>query len=160
MPTGFPDTQGTRPNTFGAGHIQRSDLVSRLLDAHHCNEFTDGEIGLTFTIRVKTLSGTTEQDVAIPKHIKCQVIDAWCIQHAAGGAADTAKLQKLPAGVAASAADISDAMDLNKADKVLTRVGTLDDAQWELDGTVGDVLRVTTASDATAFVFIRLQRVP
>ena len=155
-----PTTQGTRPNTYGAGHIQRADLCSKLLDAHHCNEFDDLEIGIPFVIRFETVSGTAAYDVAIPKHIKCQVMDMVVFQTAAGGAADTVKLQKLPAGVAASAADITDALDCNKSDNVVTRVGTIDDAECELDGTAEDVLRIATASGATVRGFVTLVRVP
>lgn len=148
----------TRPNTYGAGHVQREDLCSGLLDAHHTPKLEVQNAGIPFVIMYQTVTSVTNKDFAIPKGMKVIVYDIVCYLTGTGGAADTIKAQKLTS--AAVATDISDAIDCNAADKAVKRAGTIDDAQNELDGTAGDSLRIVQASDALARVFVYCVRIP
>lgn len=136
----------TRPKTYGGGLISGEEIRSSVLDGHHPKAFTGfTQMGLPILVQFQTVSGTSSYNFTMPR--KCKVIDMWAVQNAAGGAADTAKLTD-------GTNDITNALDLNKSDKVVTRVGTIDDAYSTIakDGT----LNVTTASDATADIFVLL----
>ena len=56
---------------------------------------------------------------------KMRIINVWCVNAAVGTASDTITIKN-------GATAISNAMDINKADKTVTTVGTLDDAQWDI----------------------------
>jgi len=76
---------------------------------------------------------TADLDWSVPMTMR--VIDVHTVKvTGAGGAANTAQLKN-------TAAPITDAMDLNVADDVVTRAGTIDDAAWKLPR--GGILRVT-----------------
>jgi hypothetical protein len=81
---------------------------------------------------------------------KTRVIDVWCVQTAAGGAGDTIIVKS-------GANAITDTMDCNKADNIITRAASLDDANWEI--AAAGTLRITGASAVTCEVFVRGIRV-
>ncbi len=105
-----------------------------------------GGIPLVFRITANALTG----DVDVVMTHKVRVIDAYCINTAAGGAADTITVKN-------GATAITDAMDINKADKVITRAGTIDDAAYEI--AAAGTLRITGASGATCEVVVTAIRV-
>lgn len=145
----------TRKNTMGGGHIQREELMHGLLDAHHCNKFPNQGLGIPFIARFQTAAGATTKDIVIPKHLACRVVKCWGVMTGAGGGGDTVRLKKVTA--AGASTDISDAVDVSAlGDKDVFEVGEIDDAQQDLAGE--DTLRVTTASDALAEVYVLLVR--
>ena len=79
---------------------------------------------LALIMRVKTAGGATASVTVVTAH-KLRVINVWCVNAAAGSASDTITIKN-------NATAISNAMDVNKADKTVTVVGTLDDAQWDI----------------------------
>lgn len=136
----------TRPNTYGGGVYSTEDLRASILDGHHPKAFTGfTQMGLPILVQFTTVSGTSAYSLTMPRKVK--VIDVWAVQNAAGGAADTVTVKN-------GSTAISDALDLNKSDKVVTRAGTIDDAQATIEKS--GTLALTTASDATADVFVLL----
>jgi hypothetical protein len=90
-------------------------------------------------------------DIEIRPSRKVRVIDVWCVQTAAGAAADTITVKN-------NTTAITDAMDTNKVDKTITRAGTLDNAAWDVDpnaSTPQDIV-VAGASATTCIVFIKV----
>ena len=110
---------------------------------------TTGSGMIPVIMRIPITALTGDVDVVIEN--KMRVVDAWVINTAAGGAGDTAQVKN-------GATAITDAMDMNKADQVITRAGTIDDAQWDI--AAGGTLRVTGASGATGVVFVSGLLVP
>lgn len=80
--------------------------------------------GLALIMRVKTAGGATASVTVTTAH-KMRIINVWCVNAAVGTASDTITIKN-------NATAISNAMDVNKADKTVTTVGTLDDAQWDI----------------------------
>jgi hypothetical protein len=93
--------------------------------------------------RIDAAALTGDVDVVLTH--KTRVIDVWCVASAAGGAGDTITVKN--AGNA-----ITDAIDLNVADKVVKRAGTIDDAFHEI--AAGGTLRVSGASAVNAVVYV------
>ncbi len=92
-------------------------------------------------------SDTTIFDANSP-HLR--VLNVWCIQRAAGAASDTISVDD-------GTDDISDVMDVNKADKIITRAAEIDDAKGEL--AEGSTLAVTWDvgnSDSDVFILCQL----
>lgn len=109
-----------------------------------------------FIVEIETASGMTgDQVTTLPYKFPCRVIDFWVIQIGAGGAGDTATL-KAVATDGSTERTISDALDCNKSDKVITRMGTLDDATADLEP--GECLRIETASNAVVRAYVVLAR--
>lgn len=113
------------------------------------NEYIHGSS--LFLVEFTTAASMTNNEVTTRAlNFPFRVIDFYAVQTAAGGAADTGTL-KAVAVDGTTERTISDALDLNKSDKVITRAGTLDDAAWNI--ATGEYLRVETASDAIAKFF-------
>lgn len=105
---------------------------------------TVGQAPVIHRLAIADAAGDTD---IVLEH-KTRVIDAWAVKKGgAGGAGDTVTLKN--AGTA-----ITDAMDLNVADKAVARAGTIDDAQYEI--AAGGTLRVTAAkaSDCECDVYV------
>lgn len=110
-----------------------------------------------FVVEMTTVASMTNNEVTTAAYrFPFRVTDFWAIQTAAGGAADTATL-KAVATDGTTERTISDVLDCNKSDKVVTRMGTLDDANADI--AAGEKLRVETASDATVRCYIRCVRI-
>lgn len=107
---------------------------------------TTGGIPLLFRVAAAALTG----NVDVIMDAKVRVIDAWCIATAAGGAGDTVTVSN-------GATAITDAMDLNVADKVLVRAASIDDAAHEI--AAAGTLRVAGASAVNAQVYVLAVRV-
>lgn len=110
------------------------------------NVNTTGGIPVLYRITATALTGDVDVTVAE----KIRVLDVWCVATAAGGASDTITVKN-------GSTAITDAMDLNVADKVLVRAGTIDDAQHEI--AAAGTLKVTGASAATCEVYVLAIRV-
>ena len=109
-----------------------------------------------FVVQKQTVAGTATY--TLPKlGFGTRLVDFYAVATAAGGAADTIKVQQLRAG---TATDITSTLDLNVSDKVLVRLvsgtGTIDDAVHTLKGT--DQYQIVTASGAVAMVYLVLVR--
>ena len=83
-----------------------------------------------------------------------QVLYAWGVMTAAGGAGDTAKVSRVREG---TTADITDTADLSVfSDTDQFDFSQLDDANW--DFRQGDILRVTSASSPALEVYVMCAR--
>lgn len=89
--------------------------------------------GIPVLFRINTASGATNTVNVTTTH-KIRVIDVWCVCTSAGSAAAT--LQVLSTGNA-----ITDAMDVNDADEIISRAASINDANHEI--AAGGVIRVT-----------------
>lgn len=99
--------------------------------------------GLLVLHQVTVPDGATG-DVDITLTHKTRVIDILVVKTtAAGGASDTITVKN-------GATAITNAMDLNVADKALVRAGTIDDAQWDI--AAAGTLRVTRTKASMANV--------
>ena len=106
-----------------------------------------GGVPVVFRITAATLTG----DVDVVMTHKVRVLDVWCVAvGGAGGAGDTIVVKN-------GATAITDAIDMNVADKVVVRAGTIDDAQYEIDAAAD--LTVTGASAVTCEVYVLAVRV-
>lgn len=86
-------------------------------------------------IRIVTAGGATaDTDTVLPTGT-WEFVDAFVVNRAAGTAGDTVQIKK-------DATAITDAMDINDADNVISRPATIDDAQISLIGGT-NVLRVS-----------------
>ncbi len=91
-----------------------------------------------------TSAGTASYTIA-HGGIKVRVLDVWFRNNAAGGSSDTITIKN-------GSTAITDVMDANKSDLVLTRAATIDGTQRDI--AAGGTLVVATASGATADVYI------
>jgi hypothetical protein len=105
-----------------------------------------GGVEVLHRITASALTG----DVDVTLTHKTRVIDVWCVQTAAGGAGDTIIVKN-------GANAITDTMDCNKSDQVITRALSLNDANWDI--AAAGTLRITGASAVTCEVFVRGIRV-
>ena len=95
---------------------------------------TNGGIPLIYRIVTPTAAGTINTVVKD----KIRIIDVWFVKTTAAGGAGAV----LTVSEAANA--ITDALDLNVADKIIVRAAEIDDAEHEIPA--GGTLRVVTAS--------------
>lgn len=132
---------------IGRGGTYRFQLTDTAIVS--VQELDAGDAGGAFPTSTKTVhvNSGTAGDVDVILSRKYRVIDAWCVNQGAGGAADTIQIKN-------GANAISDAMDVNVADQIVTRVSTLDNAQWEI--AAGGTLRVTNVSDPVVDVYVTL----
>lgn len=100
-----------------------------------------GAIPVLHRVMATALTG----DVTVVLTHKTRVIDVWTVAVGAGGASDTITVKNV-------ATAITDAIDLNKSDKVVTRAATISDAQCEI--AAGANLVVSGASAVNAVVYI------
>lgn len=99
--------------------------------------------GLTQLFRITAAALTGDVDVVVTHKIR--VLDVWTVQTAAGGAGDTIIVKN-------GSTAITDTLDNNKSDKVITRATTIDDAQHEI--AAGGMLKVSGASGVTCEVYV------
>lgn len=165
------DTKPLTSATVGAGTIDATALAAdavtttKILDANVTQAkialaSLDGTVakvvadanvigGLPVLHRVAVADGATG-DVDVTLTHKTLVTDVWLVKTAgAGGASDTITVKN---GTTA----ITDAMDINVADKAVVRAGTIDDAQYAISA--GGTLRVTrtkaSANNVACVVFV------
>ena len=112
------------------------------------NANTQGGIPVMHRIDIGDASGDT--DVVLDH--KTRVTDVHIVKTVAGGASDTVTVKN-------GATAITDALDLNVADKVIVRAGTIDDAQHEI--AAGGTLRVTAvkSTNPACIVYVHGLRV-
>ncbi len=101
------------------------------------------EAGIPVLHRI-TVADVATGNVDVVLDAKTRVLDAWVVKTGgAGGASDTIQLKN-------GSDAISDAVDINIADKVVARVGTIDDAYHEI--AAGGTLRVARTKSSGANV--------
>jgi hypothetical protein len=101
-----------------------------------------GGIPVVHRVTASALTG----DVTVVLTHKTRITDVVCINTTgAGGAGDTIIVKNV-------ATAITDTMDINKADKTITRAATIDDAQWDV--AAGANLVVSGASAVNCEVLI------
>lgn len=140
----------TRKNTLGGGHIPRENLVAGLLDAFHCNTFDPQMLGVPFIAHFKSVAGTNDKTITIPKNLPCKVVNVWGYMTGAGGAGDTVQLLNGTNAIT-PAKDVS-----GLSDKDYFTFASIDDA-YNIIASEG-TLKLTTASDALCEVFVLLIR--
>lgn len=100
--------------------------------------------GIPVVHRVDIANAATNSVDTVLKH-KTRVIDVWVVKtDGAGGLSDTIQVKNGATNV------ITDAIDNNKADKVVTHALTIDDAYHEV--AAGGTLRVTSTKASAANV--------
>jgi len=125
---------------IATGAVTLAKVSGNTLDATVAKNHaaSDTEAGLLVVHHVLAdQAGGADKDVIVTH--KVRVIDVVVQNKAAGGAADTITVKN-------GATAITDAIDTNKADKTVTRAGTIDDAQSLISA--GGTLRVTKADGA------------
>lgn len=129
-------------NAPGEGGLPRPGRLDSLTQVH-------GVAPIIFVFSVGNAAG--DVDKIMP--YKIRVIDAWAVKTATGGASDTVQVKN-------GATAITDALDLNVADKVVVRAGTIDDASRDV--AAGGTLRVTSVdgSNPSSEVFVAAILVP
>jgi hypothetical protein len=140
------------PNIRNVGrHTHYNHKTGGRLDGRASKDLADDGHSLTFVIKKDYTGATAEQQIYNSNApFKFTVLDVWCVQTGgAGGASDTALLDN---GTTA----ITDTMDLNKADKIITRCATIDDAAATI--AQNGSLHVTTASSAVGTMHILCAR--
>ena len=104
----------------------------------------------TFVMDVTTVSGTSSYTLVDAAEFPFRVLDAWAVKTGgAGGASDTFLLTN-------DGTAITDAVDMNIADKTLARVATIDDAYHKINRS--SKLGVTTASGAVCTIYVLCAR--
>lgn len=125
---------------IAAGAVTQAKISAGTLDATVAKNHaaSDTEAGLLIVHHIlANQAGGVDKDVVVTHKIR--VIDVIVVNAAVGGAADTITVKN-------GATAITDAIDTNKADKTVTRAGTIDDAQASISA--GGTLRVTKADGA------------
>ena len=117
-------------------NVTQVKIAANALDGTIAKDAADANVigGLMVLHRVDVADGATA-DVDVTLTHKTRVLDVWLVKTAAaGGASDTITVKN-------GATAITDAMDINVADKIIVRAGTIDDAQHEI--AAAGTLRVT-----------------
>lgn len=133
--------------TWWAGAVS---ISPRNVEAAVVNSL-EGALAVTFLVAVPD-AASGDVDVAVP--FAARVIDVRAVKTGGAGAASNTITVKN------ATTAITDAFDMNVADKVVVRAATLDDASWEL--AAGGTLRVSWAKsggNSAASVEIRCVRV-
>lgn len=148
--------EATATAKFAAGAIDASLIKSATLDGTQVKVVADANVigGLYVMHRIDVADGATG-DVDVTLTHKTRVFDVVVIKTAgAGGASDTITVKN-------GANAITNAMDINVADKTVVRPTTIDDAQWEI--AASGTLRVTrtkaSAANVACTVYVRGIRV-
>ena len=142
--------------TIAAGAVEQSMIAANSLTGLVAGNVADANVigGIPVLFRIDTAGGATADTDVTVTH-KVRVIDAWVVNRAAGTASDTITIKN-------GSTAISDAIDISGADKTVARIGTIDDAQWEI--AAAGTLRITetdgAGSDSPATtVFVQALRV-
>jgi hypothetical protein len=142
-PSGTP---ASRKTTFSELVASIAAMLTGAHIAVVANVNVIGGVEVLHRITASALTG----DVDVTLTHKTRVIDVWCVQTAAGGAGDTIIVKN-------GANAITDTIDCNKSDQVITRALSLNDANWDI--AAAGTLRITGASGVTCEVFVRGIRV-
>lgn len=147
-PAGTPLTQKM---TFGNLMTSIIALATAVLTGLHAavvaNVNPIGGLTVLHRITASTLTG----DVDVTLTHKTRIIDVWCVAvGGAGGAGDTITVKN-------GATAITNAIDMNVADKVVVRAGTFDDAAWDI--AAAGTLRISGASGVVCEVFVLGHRI-
>lgn len=139
-----------------------NDAKYKGLDASICKNVESGDVdgtpGFRHVYLVTFADGATNsKTITLPaKAGKCEIVDVTVIKTAgAGGASDT--VQVLNAGVA-----VTDAIDMNVADKVVKRAATIDDASNVISdaGVITITNTKASAANTACRVYIEVVRTP
>lgn len=139
------DTGQLAANAVTAAKITAAILVGTQV-AVVANGNVVGGIPVMHRVTCTNLTG----DVDVTLTHKTRIVDVHCIGTATGGAADTVTVKN-------GATAITNAIDMNVADQTVVRVGTIDDAAYEI--AAAGTLRVSGASAVNAEVVITGLRV-
>lgn len=131
-------------------------LTANFISGTQVGNTADGNVisGIDTVHMVEVPDGATG-DVDVTVTHKVRVLDVWLVKTAgAGGMSDTITVKN-------GATAITNALDINVADKTVVRAGTIDDAQWEI--AAAGTLRVTrtkaSMANVACKVFVRVLRV-
>lgn len=135
----------TGVTTIGAGKVTLANHVAASEDGTVVKVVANVNVigGIPVVHRATCTNLTGDVDIVLTH--KTRIIDVQCIGTAAGGAGDTITVKN-------GANAITDAIDMNVADGVSKRAGTIDDAQWDI--AAAGTLRITGASAVNAEVIV------
>lgn len=104
-------------------------------------------------LTVDAAAGTA--DWTLPAGVKIRIVDVAVVRTAGTGAGPDTLQVRTGAGAA-----ISDAIDINDADTIISRASTLNDATWEIAG--GGTVRIVTAGadNVACICIVTYVRVP
>ncbi len=131
--------------TVGAGAITQAKITAAALDGTVAKVVANVNIigGLPVIHRITATLLTGDVDVVLTH--KTRILDVQCVSVGAGGAADTITVKN-------GATAITDAIDMNVADKAVKRAGTIDTAQWDI--AAAGTLRISGASAVNCEVIV------
>lgn len=130
---------------IGAGKVTNAMHVAASEDGTVVKVAADVNIIGAIPVIHRVMATALTGDVTVVLTHKTRIIDVWAVAVGAGGAGDTITVKNV-------ATAITNALDLNVADKAVVRVGTLDDAQVQI--AAGANLVVSGASAVNAVVYI------
>lgn len=157
---------GHEPPVFGpATQAQVDDAIEGVLSSKNNADMSDitGSTTMTvalqpantsvFSFNLPNAATTSYEVVGLP--FKMRVLDVWVVKTVdAAGAANTLQIKN-------DSANITDAIDTNKADTLVSRAGAIDDANATLD--VTDTLTITNTraggAHSECIVYILVARV-
>jgi len=144
------------PGRFALQKIIKSMIQVNSLDGAVVANVADSNTtgGIPVVYRIPVPDGVTGNVDVVVDH-KIRVIDAWVVKTGgAGGAGDTIQVNN-------EAAAITNAMDINVADKKLVRAGEIDDAAHEIAaaGTLRVVRTKGSVANVACIVYVKALRI-
>lgn len=130
---------------IGAGKVTNAMVAPAALDGTVAKVVANVNVigGIPVVHRITATNLTGDVDVVLTH--KTRILDVQCVAVGAGGAADTITVKN-------GATAITDAIDMNVADKAVKRAGTIDTAQWDI--AAAGTLRISGASAVNAEVIV------
>lgn len=117
------------------------------IDQEHHATLAAGALGVPLVLYQSFSGAGTTNVFSSNAPRKFQVVDAWFRLTAAGAASETGKWTD-------GTNDITDAVDLNVADNTVARVGTIDDAYYEIAASGSLDLVIATGGDGVAYLMV------
>ncbi len=147
-PTGDVTIDNTGVTAIGAGKVTNAMVAPAALDGTVAKVIAaENVIGGIPVLHVVDVGDVATGDTTVVLTHKTRITDVWAVKQAAAG--DNASNLLTVKNVATA---ITNAMDMNVADKTVVRCGTIDDAQWDVAAGANLVLsHVKAGSNSPAY---------
>ncbi len=147
-PTGDVTISNTGVTAIGAGKVTNAMVAPAALDGTVAKVIAaENVIGGIPVLHVVDVGDVATGDTTVVLTHKTRITDVWAVKQAAAG--DNASNLLTVKNVATA---ITNAMDMNVADKTVVRAGTIDDAQWDVAAGANLVLsHVKAGSNSPAY---------
>ena len=147
-PTGDVTIDNTGVTAVGAGKITNAMVAPAALDGTVAKVIAaENVIGGLPVLHVVDVGDVATGDTTVVLTHKTRITDVWAVKQAAAG--DSASNLLTVKNVSTA---ITNAMDMNVADKTVVRCGTIDDAQWDVAAGANLVLsHVKAGSNSPAY---------